>query len=58
MERCRPSAPGVGAVNAFLPVGAQFRPDKIYIGYGNFLDMSFDINGRTDYEYRFQVFRR
>ena len=25
-----------------------FRPDKIYVGYGNFLDMSFDINGMTD----------
>ena len=26
----------------------NFSPDKLYVGYGNFLDMSFDINGRTD----------
>lgn len=31
-----------------LPAGPQFRPDKFYVGYGNFLDMSFDVNDRTD----------
>ena len=32
----------------FLPAGTTFRPDKIHVGYGNFLDMSFDINGTND----------
>ena len=32
----------------YLRPGAQFRPDKIYIGYGNFLDTNFDLNGTTD----------
>ena len=32
----------------FLPTTPNFRPDKIHVGYGNFLDMSFDINGTND----------
>jgi prepilin-type N-terminal cleavage/methylation domain-containing protein len=38
----------------FLPWGpaprnnTTFRPDKIYVGYGNFLDASFDVNGMAD----------
>ena len=32
----------------FLPAGTTFRPDKIHVGYGNFLDMTFDINGTND----------
>jgi prepilin-type N-terminal cleavage/methylation domain-containing protein len=32
----------------FLPAGTTFRPDKIYVGYGDFLDMNFDINSSND----------
>ncbi len=32
----------------FLPSGTTFRPDKIHVGYDNFLDMTFDINGTND----------
>lgn len=40
--------PRVAASDPFLPTGTTFRPDKIHIGYGNFLDTSFDVNGTTD----------
>jgi prepilin-type N-terminal cleavage/methylation domain-containing protein len=32
----------------YLPTGTTFRPDKIYVGYGDFLDMNFDINSTND----------
>jgi prepilin-type N-terminal cleavage/methylation domain-containing protein len=40
--------PHLVAGDPFLPAGTTFRPDKIYLGYGNFLDMSFDLEGTTD----------
>jgi prepilin-type N-terminal cleavage/methylation domain-containing protein len=40
--------PRAAASDPFLPTGATFRPDKIHVGYGNFLDMSYDIDGKTD----------
>jgi prepilin-type N-terminal cleavage/methylation domain-containing protein len=40
--------PRLTAGDNFLRAGAQFRPDKLYVGYGNFLDMSFDINNMND----------
>ena len=36
------------ASDPYLPTGTTFRPDKIFVEYGNFLDMNFDINGITD----------
>ncbi len=36
------------ASDPYLPTGTTFKPDKIFVEYGNFLDMNFDINGITD----------
>ena len=40
--------PHVVTNDPFLPTTSNFRPDKVHVGYGNFLDMSFDINGTND----------
>jgi|WetSurSiteA1Bulk_404760.scaffolds.fasta_scaffold43610_1 prepilin-type N-terminal cleavage/methylation domain-containing protein len=40
--------PRVTTSDPFLPTGSTFRPDKIHIGFGNFMDMNFDINGTND----------
>ncbi|MGB6063398.1 MAG: prepilin-type N-terminal cleavage/methylation domain-containing protein [Desulfomonilaceae bacterium] len=36
------------ADDPYLPTGSKFSPDKIFVEYGNFLDMDFDINGIGD----------
>jgi prepilin-type N-terminal cleavage/methylation domain-containing protein len=40
--------PRVAAGDPFLPTGSTFKPDKIHIGYGNFLDATFDVSGASD----------